>query len=187
MSMKRTSLIAAGITLGAFTLSGCATQDKQLQQHATERPANVPAALSVGAGKTLTAVAKANGVQIYKCGADKNNPAGFAWNLKAPEADLFNADGKLVGKHYGGPTWEGTDGSKVVGQVKASDKGSDPNAIAWLLLNVISNSGEGRFAKTTTIQRLNTAGGKAPPDGCDAAHFGSETRVPYTGQYYFYD
>jgi hypothetical protein len=168
-------------------LSGCAAWDRQHQQQAIEKPINVPAAVSVGTGQTLTVVAKATGVQIYTCGVGKNNSAGYAWNFTAPEADLFNADGKMIGKHYGGPTWEGNDGSKVVGQVKASDKGTDAHAITWLLLNAKSNSGEGMFAKTTIIQRLNTSGGNAPVDGCDLAHFGNEARVPYTGQYYFYN
>jgi hypothetical protein len=41
------------------------------------------------------------------------------WTLKAPEADLFDANGRAIGRHYAGPTWELMDGSEVVGKFKA--------------------------------------------------------------------
>ncbi|HEX7643049.1 MAG TPA: DUF3455 domain-containing protein [Burkholderiaceae bacterium] len=184
--MKQPILFAASSAIAASMLSGCAAWDAQTQP-APEKPANVPAALQPSATRVLTLAAQAKGVQIYTCGPDKNNAANYAWNFKAPEADLFNADGKPIGKHYAGPTWEGNDGSKVVGQVAASDRGPDPKAIAWLLLSAKSNSGAGIFGKTASVQRLATAGGKAPDGGCDAAHAGSEARVAYTARYYFYD
>lgn len=187
MNIKLFCLFAASIAFEASVLSGGVAWGTENQVSAPEKPANVPATLRVGADRSLTVVAKAKGVQIYTCGPDKSNPAAFVWNFKAPEADLFNAGGNLIGKHYAGPTWEGIDGSKVVGQVSASDKSVDPNAITWLLLSAKSNSGAGLFGKTANIQRLNTSGGKAPVDGCDLAHSGSEARVPYTGAYYFYN
>ena len=36
------------------------------------------------------------------------------------------------------------------------------------------------------VQRLNTAGGKAPATGCDATTVGTETRAGYTADYYFF-
>jgi hypothetical protein len=42
------------------------------------------------------------------------------------------------------------------------------------------------FAGVTSIQRVNTTGGVAPPGGCSAANAGAESRVPFTAQYYFY-
>ena len=38
----------------------------------------------------------------------------------------------------------------------------------------------------TAIQRVHTHGGKAPAEGCDAAHNGAETKSSYTADYYFY-
>jgi hypothetical protein len=38
----------------------------------------------------------------------------------------------------------------------------------------------------TSIQRLNTKGGKAPASGCDAAHTDQELRVPYSADYAFF-
>jgi hypothetical protein len=59
-------------------------------------------------------------------------------------------------------------------------------AVPWLLLQATSTSGSGVFTKVTYVQRLNTNGGKAPATGCDATSVSTETRVPYSGDYYFY-
>jgi hypothetical protein len=110
----------------------------------------------------------------------------FAWTFVAPQANLLNDDGKLIGTHFIGPTWQGNDGSSVVGQ-KVAGAVVDPSAIPWLLLNGISHGAEsGRFSDVTSIQRLSTVGGLAPADGCDSAHIGSIAQVPYTAQYVFY-
>jgi hypothetical protein len=42
------------------------------------------------------------------------------------------------------------------------------------------------FAGVTSIQRVNTSGGIAPAKGCDDTHTGSETRVAFSADYYFY-
>jgi len=146
-----------------------------------------PDALKVPPGHALKLAVKAVGFQIYECGADKNNATAYAWNFSAPQADLFDAQGKKLGKHYAGPTWESVDGSKVVGQVKASDKGPDSNAISWLLLEAKSTSGDGVFSHITHVQRLATADGKAPINGCNATSVGAVSSVPYTARYYFYE
>ena len=51
----------------------------------------------------------------------------------APQANLLNDDGRLVGTHFIGPTWRGNDGSSVVGQ-KVAAASVDPSAVPWLLL-----------------------------------------------------
>jgi hypothetical protein len=106
--------------------------------------------------------------------------------FRSPEAELFDMSGRTIGKHYGGPTWEANDGSKVVAEVKGRDDGPDPNAIPWLLLAAKSNSGAGAFSRIQAIQRVNTIGGKAPAGGCDQAQAGKIARVPYKAIYYFY-
>src|SRR5271155_589557 len=149
--------------------------------------AEVPDKLQVPAGQVLAFDLPARGVQIYVCSARKDDATKFEWTLKAPEAELFDASGKKVVKHYGGPTWEADDGSKVVGELKARDDGPDPNAIPWLLLSAKMTSGNGMLAKTVSIQRLRTVGGKAPGDGCsEAAQAGHEVRIPYQAHYAFY-
>ncbi|MDR3389018.1 MAG: DUF3455 domain-containing protein [Rudaea sp.] len=146
----------------------------------------VPDALKVQADQKLSLEAHAVGVQIYLCEASKDDPNRFEWAFKAPDANLFDAAGKSIGKHYAGPTWESNDGSIVVGEVKAKDAGPDSSAIAWLLLSAKSASGNGIFGHTQSIQRTDTSGGKAPSNGCDKEHPGKEVRVPYKATYYFY-
>jgi hypothetical protein len=60
------------------------------------------------------------------------------------------------------------------------------DAISWLLLRVTSTTGAGLLSDATYVQRLNTAGGKAPASGCDATTAGTETRSGYSADYYFY-
>ena len=146
----------------------------------------VPETLDVPPNQEVTLQARAAGFQIYAC-SPKSDSSGFAWTLKAPEADLFDSTGQKIGKHYVGPTWEAVDGSKVGGTVKARADAPDSSAIPWLLLGATSNAGTGVLAHVASIQRLNTAGGNAPPaQTCDQAHAGTESRVPYTATYYFY-
>ena len=145
----------------------------------------VPEALRAPADQVLAFELQATGVQIYECRALKDDPTRFEWAFKAPQADLFDASGRLVGKHYGGPTWEGPDGSKVVGEVKAKDTSFSSGSIPWLLLSAKSASGEGQFRPVKSIQRLNTTGGAAPATA-GQAQAGQEVRVPYTATYAFY-
>ena len=168
----------AGASFAAF-LSGCASRD------AGVTPV-VPENLKVPATQTLSVVAEASGVQIYECSASKTEPTRFEWVFRAPEAELFDPAGRKIGKHYAGPTWEATDGSKVIGEVKARYDGTDPNAIPWLLLNAKSTEGTGIFGKTQSIQRVRTVGGKAPGDGCNQAQAGKDARIAYRATYYFY-
>lgn len=144
----------------------------------------VPAALQPPAGQVLQLEALASGVQLYEC-QTKADGSGTAWVFKAPEATLADRAGKPLGKHYAGPTWEGLDGSTVVGEVKARDPGPDATAIPWLLLAAKSNGGNGVFSATKSIQRVATVGGVAPAAGlCTAA--GQVLRTSYTATYYFY-
>jgi hypothetical protein len=129
---------------------------------------------------------QASGVQIYECKPSKDTPAKFEWAFVAPEAVLRDPAGKVIGTHYAGPTWEASDGSKVVGTVVARDPGPDASAIPWLLLSAASVTGHGIFERTRSVQRLHTVGGKAPPDGCDASQSGKQVRIPYAADYFFY-
>jgi hypothetical protein len=137
----------------------------------------VPDSLKPAANESLAMIAAAKGVQIYECRAG-------AWVFVAPEAELFDASGKTIGRHYAGPSWEATDGSKVVGTVKARADAPAANAIPWLLLSAKSVGPQGTFSKVTSVQRLATAGGVAPEGAC--AEAGARARIAYTADYYFY-
>jgi hypothetical protein len=142
----------------------------------------LPAALKP-TGMTSYLEVPATGVQIYTCG--KNAAGAWAWNFKGPEAELFDTQKKSIGKHYGGPTWEGADGGKVVAAVKANAPAPGGNTIPWLLLDIKSSQGSGQFTQAKAILRVSTTGGTAPAQGCDEAQVNKESRVPYTAVYLF--
>jgi hypothetical protein len=149
-------------------------------------PANLPPALAVPGDQPFSFKSFAKGYQIYTCQAAPETPGTYAWTLKAPLADLFNTSGRPMGTHYAGPTWEAGDKSKIVASVKARANAPDSNAIPWLLLEVKSQEGQGMFSNVNWIQRVNTVGGKAPTQPCDASQQNNEVRVPYSADYYFY-
>jgi hypothetical protein len=143
----------------------------------------VPSQLQPPANEQLLLQVHAKGDQVYTC---KNDAAQFAWTLKAPDAQLFDKDGKPFGKHFAGPSWEASDGSRVTGKAVANSPSPDADSIPWLLVTVVSHEGSGVLSRVTSIQRVNTKGGKAPVSGCDASHAGTELRVPYSADYRFY-
>jgi hypothetical protein len=143
----------------------------------------IPPPLQAPAGEQLFLQVHAKGDQVYTC---KSDPTQFAWALKAPDAQLFDKEGKPFGKHFAGPSWEANDGSRVTGKAVANVSSPDADSIPWLLVIIVSHEGKGMLSRATTIQRLNTKGGKAPASGCDAAHVGQEVRAPYSADYLFY-
>lgn len=141
------------------------------------------AAVAPPAGARLLLAAGADGVQIYACEPQGN---GLAWVFKAPEAALFEAGGRQIGRHFAGPSWQAEDGSTVVGEVVAKADAPGGGAVPWLLLRAKAHNGEGGFAAVAFIERLDTKGGLAPAGGCDAAHRGAEARMRYSATYRFY-
>ena len=140
--------------------------------------AQVPAAIAAP-GETVVATWHAEGAQVYECKAGADGK--LAWAFREPIATLL-ADGKTVGRHYAGPNWEHSDGSAVVGKAAGSAPGATPNDIPWLKLSVVSSRGSGTLTGVTTVQRINTQGGKL--DGaCDKA--GSFRSAPYSAEYLF--
>lgn|SRR5205809_392563 len=146
----------------------------------------VPDNLKPPAGESLVSVLRARGVQIYECRAKKDDPAALEWAFVAPEAELFDTNGKPVGHHGAGPHWQAADGSKIVGTVKARADAPQPGAIPWLLLTARSVAGDGTFSRVTSVQRVATVGGVAPADGCSSATLGKTGRVAYTADYVMY-
>jgi hypothetical protein len=188
----------AFVSIAGFSslLAGCSTGDATPEDTLAQTseaistdicPAGVPATLVPAADQTLKSNLTGVGVQIYMCIAN-NTPTGttYAWTFVAPSANLLNDEGKLVGTHFIGPTWQGNDGSSVAG-AKVAGAVVDASSVPWLLLKATTHGAEsGRFDDVTSIQRLSTVGGNAPSDGCDASHVGSIAQVPYTAEYVFY-
>src|SRR5258706_1682257 len=148
--------------------------------------APVPDNLKPPAGEVPMTTVPAGGVQVYECRAKKDDPTAAEWAFVAPEADLFDAAGKPVGRHYAGPHWEAADGSRIVGSVKARADAPQAGAIPWLLLATKPDGGNGWVSKVTSIQRVRTVGGVAPAEACTSAQFGKTARVPYTADYVMY-
>ena len=135
--------------------------------------------------QALALTATGRGDQIYQCSTAPAAIGGYAWTLVGPKAVLSDAHGVVIGRHYAGPTWEASDGSKVVGKVLA--KQPSPNGgVDWLLLKMGSTSGGGLFATVTYIRRLATSGGAAPSTGCAADTAGRSVSIPYSATYEFY-
>jgi hypothetical protein len=145
----------------------------------------VPGAIQAPAGEELILMGRATGFQIYVC---RPGAAGKpAWTLKAPDAELFDEQGKLIGKHFGGPTWQLNDGSQVIGKMVAKADAPDPKAIPWLLVTVTGHSGSGKLSGVTSIQRVNTVGGLASSlSKCTAQSGEVEFKSSYSADYYFY-
>ena len=172
--MGRISRVAV-LTLVA---AGCA--------RAATQQSIIPEQLEPPAGQRLSLIVAAKGVQIYECRESKERAGAWEWAFVAPQAELYDTTGTRIGRHFAGPSWESSDGSKLVGAVKARAEAPVAGAIPWLLLEVKSVAHDGAFARVASIQRVNTAGGMAPAVGCSESNAGTPVRVPYTADYYFF-
>ena len=140
--------------------------------------AQVPAAIAAP-GENAVVTLHAEGAQVYEC---KLGPDGkLAWAFREPIATLL-LDGKSVGRHFAGPSWEHVDGSAVVGKTVANVAGQTPGDIPWLKLEVTVHRGTGTLSGVTTVQRINTRGG-VHTGGCDNA--GALYSAPYSADYVF--
>lgn len=164
-----------GLIFAMAAIAGCAAA-----------PPPTPGPLHVPGNEALIKQLHATGVQIYECAPSKNDAAQFEWAFRGPEAKLFSKGGGVAGKHYGGPTWESVDGSRVVGELVAGSPSSQPNSIPQLLLRARATSGHGIFSQVHFIQRLNTVGGAVPLAGCRKEQVGQQLRASYSADYLFY-
>jgi hypothetical protein len=130
-------------------------------------------------GETVVLTLHAEGAQVYECKAGADGK--FAFAFREPIATLL-VDGKTVGRHYAGPNWEHSDGSAVVAKAAGNTPGATANDIPWLKLEVTSGRGNGVLSGVTTVQRINTKGGKLE-GACEQA--GSFKSAPYSADYVF--
>jgi hypothetical protein len=131
-------------------------------------------------GEKLVASVHAQGAQVYECKADAAGK--LAWQFREPIATLM-VDGKTVGRHFAGPTWELSDGSAVTGKVSGRAPGATAGDIPMLRLEVTSQRGSELLSGVTTIHRLNTRGGVIQGP-CEQA--GAFLSAPYSADYLFY-
>jgi hypothetical protein len=159
--------VAAGILVGMGALAVNADQ----------------AGVAPPQGSALLLEVTADGVQIYTCETKGNL---VEWSFKAPEANLFDKQGRQIGTHFAGPTWKMADGSAIVGEVVAKTDAPEKGAIQWLLLRAKAHEGQGILGEAAFIRRTDTKGGVAPTAGCDAGHVSEQVRMRYSAIYQFF-
>jgi len=146
---------------------------------------DVPDKIKAPAGEVVVLQAHASGSQIYVCQAGTDGK--LAWALKAPEAELHDQQGAMIGRHYAGPTWKDNDGSEVTGKAAARVDSPDSGSIPWLLVTAAGHSGDGVFSRVTSIQRIHTKGGLPPAaSDCNTTKQNVEVKSSYSADYYFY-
>jgi Protein of unknown function (DUF3455) len=152
-------------------------------------------ALLFGLGTSLVAGAAAaaplpamaftgRGTQVYSC---QQTGTAYSWNLLGPDAHMFDTRGKIVARHFYGPSWQANDGSEITGKVLIANAApSGRHNAPWLILNVASEHGAGIFAHVTMVTRTDTHGGGLPVSACGAGQQGQTVKVPYTAHYTFF-
>ncbi|MBV9826236.1 MAG: DUF3455 domain-containing protein [Alphaproteobacteria bacterium] len=160
--MSRSSLFAAS---AALLISGAASA------------ADLPAAIQVK-GETVVFQAHGVGAQIYECRGDASGK--LTWQFREPIATLIR-DGKTVGRHYAGPSWQ-VGVSEVKGKLNATSPAPNPKDIPWLKLSIDDPTDDGELEGVTTVQRINTSGGVAAGTCDKPGDFHAE---PYAADYLF--
>lgn len=153
------------------SLAGCATLSAP----------TVPASLAAPAGEKVVGKADGKGVQIYRC---TENAGQLRWAYQGPETTLMQGS-KEVGKIARGPAFEWSDGSKANARVRAQEP-APGFAVPWTVYNVESTSGSGMLTRVSTIQMVNTMGGRAPEGNCSQNQKDINIRVNYSATYFFY-
>jgi hypothetical protein len=158
-----------GLLLSVLTTVGVSATDN--------RAPEVPDQIAVGEGFKVNFHGLGIGVQIYTWD-------GTSWGPATPRATLYDAEGNVVATHFAGPRWKSNSGSQVKGTVVQPTATVDTNSIPWVRLSAVNEGGNGIFAETKFIQRVNTFGGKSPKT--DGAFVGDIVEVPYVADYFFY-
>lgn len=178
--MVRKAICAALALPSVLVMVGCSTTPSTMAM-----APEVPAAIAVPAGNKPVLTLVGAGELTYECRAVADRPGSFAWAFAGPNAVLMTTTNQVVGKYYGGPTWESNDGSKVTGKQLAIAP-ANPTAIPLQLVQANPSMGQGAMSNITYIQRVNTVGGIAPASSCAAANAGQRMNVNYRADYVFY-
>jgi hypothetical protein len=176
-------------------------------------PPPTPDTIAVPTGNSAFLVGHASGSQGYTCLPTNTGGTAWSPSARPEATlftDLFGQPFQII-THFqsvnanpkpgiivpvsGNATWQSSLDTSRVWMVKKNgiDAGTDaascPNSgsIQCLLLESVGNAkgptGGSLLAKTTFIQRLNTAGGAVPSTACAA---GQTELVPYTADYFFF-
>ena len=148
-------------------------------------PAGLNPRLRASADEEPSFVLSGKGEQVFECRPRVADPNALDWTFVRPDAKLYDGSTR-VGQLATANVWESTsDRTSVSGFVRATQPAGADN-LPWAMLRAWPSGDTGMFAGVTSIQRVNTSGGIAPATGCDDTHAGSETRVAFSADYYFY-
>jgi len=180
------ALALASLVAACADPSPGAMQLKVAQQQKLVPPANetLPLSLRAGSQEVLQDVLSAVGDEVWNC---RRNGSALLWVSTGAEATLVDQARQSVGTVMPNRMFSGYDGSYVIGRVTA-DETVTPGALPWQRVtarfNAGERAGEGRFARTTSVQRVLTSGGVPPDLACDQE--GVSLFVPYSATYLFY-
>lgn len=152
---------------------------------AIPEPAGLSQRLRASSAEEPAFVLSANGVYVYQC-ASGFDADSYGWAFVAPDATLYEGS-RSVGRLATVGVFESlADRSSVSGLVRSTQPAGAGN-LPWAMIRArpIGDS-DGIFQDVTSIQRVNTSGGAPPRDGCNAGTVGSEARVTFSADYYFY-
>jgi hypothetical protein len=172
MGFKKITLVAAAL----LALPAAA---------AIREPAGIGPALRVSLDEEAAFMLSGNGVHVYECRIGVTDPASFVWAFVAPDATLY--EGSRSTARLASPNLiESTDDRSSISGFVRSSQPAGSNNLPWTVMRARPLGETGTFAGVTSIQRVNTSGGVAPAGGCNADTVGSEARVAYSADYYFY-
>lgn len=155
------------------------------QQHLLP-PANdtLPVSLQAQPQEVLQDALTAVGDEVWDC---RRSAGALTWVATGSEATLVDQARQSVGTVVPNRMFSAYDGSYVIGRV-TGDEAVTAGALPWQRLaarfNAKASEGDGRFAKTSSVQRVLTSGGLPPNPACDQE--GQSLYVPYSATYLFY-
>jgi hypothetical protein len=152
---------------------------------AVAEPAGVSPTLRAAPGEAPAMMLNASGAQIYTCMPSPTQAGAYGWVSTAPDATLYDGT-RGVARLATTDHWESLDDRSSVSGIPMRLQAAGAGNMPWALMRGVPVGESGMFAGVTSIQRVNTQGGAAPTAGCDEMHVGTEARVDFTADYYFY-
>jgi len=179
-------LLAACAQQPATRAQGLAPAGAEAAEHGSSEGAAGPLyglfhrALQKPAGSSEFLRLQGEGVQIFRC---ETQGGSQRWVYRLPEAQLRDAEGRVLVRHGAGLSFEHVDSSRLVGEVQDHVPAPREDALPWVLLRVHSY-GKGALAGAGYVLRTNTVGGMPPP-ACEAAQLNQVLRVPFSAEFSF--
>ncbi|WGS54174.1 DUF3455 domain-containing protein [Paraburkholderia sp. D15] len=169
---------AAFVTLTALTLAACTTP------YSPPTDTDLPLTLRAGPNQHLDQVLSAHGQTLYEC---RRDGGARAWTREGDLATLVDPQRRSVGTVAPGGYFTAYDNSYVVTRADAFAQVT-AGTLVWARLVARQQPGsvmrEGRFARTSMIQQVDTTGGLPPDPLCDRE--GGTLLVPFSATYLIY-